>query len=118
MRLLDELWAHELLLSESGIVGGKAKPDVVELGDLVTIEFVVAHGLRRRRTVERYLLVPPAEARLDRLRISVDSPLGRAVLGQPVGTHVKVRTRSSRYTARVVATEGAPPLAGDLSAEA
>jgi transcription elongation factor GreA len=108
VRLLGELWDLERLLGEASIVGEKANPGVVELGDLVTIEFSAAHGLRRRRTVEQYLLVHPAEAPLDRLRISVGSPLARAVLGQPVGARVDVHAPAGRYGVRIVATEAAP----------
>jgi len=86
----------------------KTSPGVVELGDLVTVEFTAAHGLRRRRTVEKYVLVHPAEAHLDQLRISVESPFARAVLGQPVGARVDVHAPAGRYGVRIVATEAAP----------
>jgi len=108
VRLLGELWGLERLLRESTTVGKKPKPNMVELGDLVTIEFTAARGLRRRRTVEQYLLVHPVEAPLDQMRISVESPLARAVLGQPVGAHVDVQAPAGRYAVRVVATEVAP----------
>jgi len=108
VRLLGELWDLERLLEESTTVSEKTKPGVVELGDLVTIEFKAAHGLRRRRTVEQYLLVHPAEVPLDQLRISVDSPLARAVLGKPVGARVNVHAPAGRYGVRIVATEVAP----------
>jgi len=108
VRLLGELWELERLLRESTTVGEKTSPGVVELGDLVTIEFSGTLGLRRRRTVEQYLLVHPAEAPLDQLRISVESPLARAVLGQPVGSRVDVHAPVGRYGVRIVATEAAP----------
>lgn len=108
VRLLSELWELERLLGEATTVREKTNPDIVELGDLVTIEFTAAHGLRRRRTVEQYLLVHPAEAPLDQLRISAESPLARAVLGQPLGARVDVCAPAGRYGVRIVATEVAP----------
>jgi len=108
VRLLGELWELERLLAESSTVGRKANQGVVEIGDLVTIEFTAARGLWRRRTVEQYLLVHPSEAPLDQLRISADSPLARAVLGQQVGARVDVYAPAGRYVVRVVATEVAP----------
>ena len=108
VRLLAELWDLEQLLSETTTVTRKTNSDVVELGDLVTVEFTAARGLRRRRTVEQYLLVHPAEAPLDQLRISVESPLARAVLDQPVGARVDVCAPAGRYGVRIIATEVAP----------
>lgn len=108
VRVLGELWELERLLAESTTVGEKTNHGVVEPGDLVTIEFAASRGLRRRRTVEQYLLVHPAEAPLDQLRISVESPLARAVLGQSVGAHVEVDAPSGRYGVRIIGT-GVPP---------
>jgi transcription elongation GreA/GreB family factor len=108
VRLLGELWDLQRLLRESTTVREKTDPNLVELGDLVTVEFTAGRRLRRRRTVEQYLLVHPAEAPLGQLRISVESPLARAVLGQPVGARVDVHAPAGRYAVRVVATEVAP----------
>src|SRR3954469_19868252 len=104
VRLLGELGELERLLAESITVGRKRNHGIVEFGDLVTIEFSALHGLRRRRTVERYLFVHPSEAPLDQLRISVDSPLARAVLGQHVGARVDVHAPAGRFFVRVLAT--------------
>ena len=108
VHLLGELWDLERLIGETATVSEKTNPGIVEFGDLVTIEFTAAHGLRRRRTVEQYLLVHPTEAPLDQLRISVESPLARAVLGHPVGARVDVHAPAGRYGVRIVATEVAP----------
>jgi transcription elongation factor GreA len=108
VRLLGDLWELERLLAESVTVGKKTTHGIVEFGDLVTIEFSAQHGLRRRRTVEQYLLVHPSEAPLDQLRISVESPLARAVLGQHVGARVDVHAPAGSYCVRVLATEDAP----------
>lgn len=53
-------------------------------------------------TVEEFLLVHPFEAPLDLLRISVASPLGRAVLGRQVGDLVSFDTPTGRRTVRVL----------------
>ncbi len=108
VRLLGELWDLERLLEESTAVRRKTNPGIVELGDLVTIEFSPANFLRHRRTVEQYMLVDATAAPLDPLRISVESPLGRAVLGQPVGARIDVHAPAGRYRVRIVATEAAP----------
>ncbi len=60
-------------------------PTLVELGDTVTIR---AEGSPER---ERYTLVGDLEARLDESWISVESPLGSALLGRRAGEAVVVR---------------------------
>jgi transcription elongation GreA/GreB family factor len=74
---------------------------VVELGDEVTVEFDAGE-------TERFLLVDPVEAPLDQLRISVESPLARALLGRPVGEEVEVRAPGGRYRCRILATRRCP----------
>ena len=70
---------------------------VVELGDEVLVEFAADE-------VERFLLVDPVEAPLDDVRISVQSPLARAVLGRRVGEQVEVYAPAGRYRCRILAT--------------
>jgi transcription elongation GreA/GreB family factor len=70
-------------------------PAVVELGDLVTLELDDGE-------IERFLLVDPAEAALDDLRISADSPLSRALMGRRVGAVVDVHGPGSSYRCRVL----------------
>ena len=72
-------------------------PGVVELGDEVLVEFAADE-------VERFLLVDPVEAPLDDVRISVESPLAKAVLGRRVGEQVEVDAPSGRYRCRILAT--------------
>jgi transcription elongation factor GreB len=74
---------------------------VVELGDEVTVEFAASE-------TERFLLVDPVEAPLDQLRISVESPLARALLGRRVGEQVEVRAPAGRYRCRILATRRYP----------
>jgi transcription elongation GreA/GreB family factor len=73
-------------------------PGVVELGDEVLVEFAADE-------VERFLLVDPVEAPLDDVRISVESPLAKAVLGRRVGEQVEVDAPSGRYRCRILATD-------------
>jgi transcription elongation factor GreB len=72
-------------------------PGVVELGDEVLVEFAADE-------VERFLLVDPVEAPLDDVRISVESPLAKAVLGRQVGEQVEVDAPAGRYRCRILAT--------------
>jgi transcription elongation GreA/GreB family factor len=111
IRALGELWELDRLLAESEPTSGRTSDSVVEPGDLVTVEFTAA-GRRRRghgkRSVEQYLLVHPAEAALDQVRISVESPLGQALLGRPVGASVDVDAPIGRYSVKILATADAP----------
>jgi len=65
-------------------------PRVVELGDTVVIE--LESGLR-----ETYIIVHGAEAPVDDRRISVESPLGRALLARHVGEVVEVTVPEGSY---------------------
>jgi transcription elongation GreA/GreB family factor len=73
------------------------RPGVVEFGDEVLVEFPSGDA-------ERFLLVHPIEAPLDDLRISVESPLARALVGRRVGDQVEVEAPAGRYRCRIVAT--------------
>ena len=77
------------------------RPGVVELGDEVTVEFDAGE-------TERFLLVDPVEAPLDQVRISVESPLARALLGRPVGEQVEVEAPGGRYRCRILTTRRCP----------
>jgi transcription elongation factor GreA len=61
------------------------KKDKVELGALIT---VIEKGSKEK---EAYRLVGSAEANPREGKISVESPLGRALLGAKVGDNVKVK---------------------------
>ena len=74
---------------------------VVELGDEVTVEFAAGD-------TERFLLVDPVEAPIDQVRISVESPLARALLGRPVAEQVEVEAPGGRYRCRILATRRFP----------
>jgi Transcription elongation factor, GreA/GreB, C-term len=77
------------------------QPGVVELGDEVTVEFDTGES-------ERFLLVHPVEAPLDQVRISIQSPLARALLGRQVGEQVEVQAPGGRYRCRIRATRRFP----------
>ncbi|HEX2148989.1 MAG TPA: GreA/GreB family elongation factor [Actinomycetota bacterium] len=64
---------------------------MVLLGDLV----VLSSGVGQ---VQHYLIVHPLEAGFDPGRISCDSPLGAAVLGQSVGQRVVVPGTGKQVT--------------------
>lgn len=100
-RALAELDGLEAALAVAGVVPVmKADHSRVELGDLAMVEFPAANGEPR---VERVRLVDPIEAPLDSERISVESPMGRALLGAQVGQQVAVDAPARRYHVRVLA---------------
>ena len=70
-------------------------PAVVEVGDRVIIR-------RDDGTVERYVLVHPPEASVDPERISIESPLGRALLSRRVGEVVSVIAPGGSYCCRIL----------------
>jgi transcription elongation factor GreA len=72
-------------------------PRIVELGDEVVVEFAAGD-------TERFLVVDPVEAPLGQLRISVRSPLARALVGRRVGDRVDVHAPAGLYRCRIVAT--------------
>lgn len=75
----------EDILSNYQLIDENDEPhETVRVGDWVT---VIENGSDEK---ERYHLVGPAEANPVEGRISVESPLGRAMLGSKVGESVKV----------------------------
>lgn len=70
-------------------------PAVVELGDLVTLETDTGD-------IERFLIVDPAEAALDGLRVSATAPLASALLTHRVGEQVTVHGPGGSYGCRIL----------------
>lgn len=70
-------------------------PDVVQIGDWVTLRTGDGEEVR-------HLIVHPAEAGLDQIRISSDSPLAAAILGHRVDEEVTVEAPSGSYQAKIV----------------
>lgn len=73
-------------------------PRVVELGETVTL--FLDDG-----TLDRGLLVHPLEAPLGGIRVSSESPLGRALLGRGVGEEIEVRAPTGPYRCRILRAE-------------
>jgi transcription elongation GreA/GreB family factor len=72
-------------------------PGIVELGDEVAVKFANDY-------TQRFLVVDPIEAPLDDLNISVESPLGQALVGRRVGDQVEVDAPDGRYRCRILTT--------------
>jgi transcription elongation factor GreA len=53
---------------------------------------------------QQFLVVSPIEAPLDDLNISVESPLGQALIGRRVGDQVEVDAPDGRYRCRILTT--------------
>lgn len=79
----------------------RAAADQVSLGDRITVAFLQPSD-GDVETTEKFLLVHPFEAPLDQHRISVMSPLGRAVLGRQVGEVVTFDAPTQRRSVRIV----------------
>jgi transcription elongation GreA/GreB family factor len=85
-------------------------PTVVELGDVVSIRLDDGGE-------ETYIVVHSAEAAVEDQRISVDSPLGRALLGRHVGDTSRSACQPGRIDARSPARRaegGIVPATGEL----
>lgn len=75
--------------------------DQVSLGDWIKVSFLPASADDAELT-EQFLLVHPFEAPLDQYRISMTSPLGRAVLGHRVGDVVNVEAPTRQRRVRIL----------------
>jgi transcription elongation GreA/GreB family factor len=80
------------------------RPGIVEFGDEVMVEFPSGG-------TGRFVLVHPIEVPLDDVRISVESLLGRALVGRRVGEQVEVQAPAGRFRWRIVATGRHRPAA-------
>lgn len=80
-----EILRLETILSTAQIIESSGKKDKVELGSVITM---TEKGSRQK---EVYRLVGSAEANPRDGKISVESPLGRALLGAKVGDNVKYK---------------------------
>ena len=99
-RALHKLSDLETLLADAGAVEDiPDDPRLVELGETVTITL-------DDDSFERYLLVDPSEAALlGGERLSVDSPLGQALVGHRIGERVTVRAPAGDYQCTVLSAE-------------
>lgn len=73
-------------------------PHIVELGDTVAIELDSGE-------LESYIVVHAAEAPVEDRRISVESPLGAALLGRRVGDQVEVRAPGGSYWCTILSAQ-------------
>jgi transcription elongation GreA/GreB family factor len=76
-------------------VATPSDPTLVEIGDSVMIR--LADGRE-----ESYVITHPLEAALDEGRISVESPLGRALLNRDVGDTIDVAVPSGSYECTIM----------------
>jgi transcription elongation factor GreA len=94
----QELARLRALVDESARVEDfEDDPEVVKLGDAVTIRFEDGHE-------ERYVLVHAAEAPVGDERVSVDAPLGRALLAKGVGETIEVTAPTGSYRCSIVSS--------------
>jgi transcription elongation factor GreA len=70
-------------------------PQLVEVGDTVTIRL-------EDGTEEAFVIVHAIEASVDDARISVESPLAKALLGRRVGDNVEVAVPTGTYRCSIV----------------
>jgi len=92
---------HAVLAQAQPLPTQPRRSDQVSLGDRITVTFLASADTDLEPT-EVFLLVHPLEAPLDSERISVASPLGRAVLGQCVGDVVAFDTPTGTRRVRVL----------------
>jgi transcription elongation GreA/GreB family factor len=64
--------------------------------------------LRDEDGVEELSIVPPEDADASMGRVSMDSPIGRALLGRLPGEHVQVSTPGGVRVLTVLAVQGPP----------
>lgn len=100
VRELASLQSH--LDSAGAIEDIPDDPRVVELGDTVAIR--LDDG-----TEETYIIVNAVEARVEDQRISIESPLGRALLGHHVGDTVEVPVPAGSYGCRILSADRGRP---------
>jgi transcription elongation factor GreA len=70
-------------------------PQLVEVGDAVTMRL-------EDGTEEAFVIVHAIEASVDDARISVESPLAKALLGRRVGDNVEVAVPTGTYRCSIV----------------
>ena len=87
----------DVLLASAKIIedNGKKKSTTVQLGTKVTIK-------EGNFDPETFTIVGMAEANPREGKISNESPIGKAILGQKVGEAVKVETPNGTYTVKIL----------------
>ena len=87
----------EHLLAEAEVIEAPPTAGLAGPGSTVSV--------RQDGLVERYTLVGPAEADPARGRISIESPVGRALLGHRQGEVVEAETPAGRLRLEIIAVE-------------
>ena len=96
MRVLAEPKRIEDFLEQTAVSHiAPDDPQLVEVGDTVTIRL-------EDGTEEAFVIVHAVEASVDDARISVDSPLAKALLGRRVGENVEVAVPAGTYRCSIV----------------
>ena len=88
---LDALLASAQIIEDNG----KKKSDGVQLGSKVTIK-------EGNFEAEKFTMVGVTEANPGEGKISNESPIGKAILGQKIGDAVKVETPGGTYTVKIL----------------
>ncbi|MCL5428755.1 MAG: transcription elongation factor GreA [Chloroflexi bacterium] len=91
----------ELILANATLIEEhktKKKGGVVEIGSVVTIQ-------QGRRKPEEYRIVGAAEANPREGKISLESPLGKALLGKKEGDKVDVQAPSGNFSVKLMQVE-------------
>lgn len=90
---IDRILRHARLIENTG------KSDVVQIGSIVR---VTEKGMKEQ---EEYQLVGPAEANPSIGKISIESPLGKALLGAKKGDRVKIEAPDGSITFKINAIQ-------------
>ncbi|MCI2429144.1 GreA/GreB family elongation factor [Candidatus Acetothermia bacterium] len=94
VRRLEELLEKAVILDESQV-----NTKVVGLGLCVTLKDI------KTNKTERFDMVSPAEADAEQNKISTESPVGRALMGQRKGAEVQVETPAGVLRYKIVNIE-------------
>ena len=101
VQVADELAAVEAVLARAvDVEHVPDDPDVVEVGDAVAIRL-------EDGSEERYVLVSATEAIVDDERISLESPLAKALIGHRVGDEVDVAVPGGSYRCTILSASRA-----------
>jgi transcription elongation GreA/GreB family factor len=96
MRVLAEHKRIEDFLEQTAVSHiAPDDPQLVEVGDTVTIRL-------EDGTEEAFVIVHAVEASVDDARISVESPLAKALLGRRVGENVEVAVPAGTHRCSIV----------------
>jgi transcription elongation factor GreA len=80
-----EIQRLEEIIANAQIIEGGVKSDVVVVGSRVTVQE------KGRKETEQYMLVGSAEANPGEGKLSIESPMGRALMGLKVGSKATVK---------------------------